>query len=217
VSRLCVTMARAARHDSDFGATSVWFESRSPGGPRKDFKLEGTWQVIAYAETAGAFLLGGKFGRGAWLPLVALTYVDERTGDQRRSRFSHTDWMAMAAVPSPRGRFVALVGRIDDDQQFELQVLDTSVDLAVTAGRAPAPPPDDFYCSEHVRLYWGDTVDGLVTMDAGIIAFPAEGTLAVSYGADTCRKRAKRRRTKLVDLAQLFARGPALVPRIQGE
>jgi hypothetical protein len=45
-------------------------------------------------------------------------------------------------------------------------------------------------------------------MDAGILRFSSETALEVSYGADRCQARAKRRQVKRWDLAAALARAP---------
>lgn len=120
--------------------------------------------------------------------------------------------MVFAAVPSPRGRFVALVADIRDGG-FKLTALDTVTDTLVPVGKAPAPPPiqqDDLDVCEDVRngrtFIWGDLIDGFVEMDAGIITFRNEETLAVSYGPDGCRRRSRQRQVRQWNLSKLLAR-----------
>lgn len=219
--RLRLRTLRSPRHDADYGATAIEQETPAPGGgARKVVKTEkeGLWRVIAYLDDIGAYLLGGLFERGAWLPLDTLVYVDERTGVWRESYVDRTRWMAMAAVPSAHGRFVAFVA---DPQgtSFELEVLDTRTDTMVHLGKAPAPPPlekdDRDLCPAgggRDLFTWGEGTDGFVDMDAGIITFPDDHTLAVSYGADRCRGRSRSRHVRRWDLPTAFSRGPKVVP-----
>jgi len=204
---------RSPRHDTDYGATVIEFEPHTPG-PHQLIEKEGLWQVISYVEAANAYLIGGLYEQGAWLPLDALVYVDDASGAWRNSQVDGSRWMAMAAVAAPGGRYVAFIADPRGDG-FELEVLDALNDKLVRAGTAPSPPPfareEWGSCSHGGRFQWGDPVDGFVEMDPNIMTFPDEQTLVVSYGKDSCRHRSLKRRLQRWVLPELVARSPGVV------
>jgi hypothetical protein len=218
-SRLRLRPLRHPRHDTDFGSTSIEIESTTPGGPpSQTTSKEGQWRILVYAEGIGVYVLGGIFERGACLPLDVLVYVDEHTGKWRDSYVSDTRWMAMAAVPSPGGRFIALIADAEDsDKGFELEVLDTTTDTLIRVGKAPLPPPmqGDYadFCPRSGRAGWIDPTDSFVDMDPGIIKFIDEQTIAVSYGHDSCRRRARQRHLEKWNLAAAFATHKKIEPK----
>ncbi len=216
-ARVRVAQTKAASHDGSYGSARVELEALSDRRQILTRELEGTWRVLAYAPAARAFVLGGQFEVGAWLPLDAVSYVDEATGAIRPARFAQGSWVAFAVVPGPTGRFIAFVGKwgshATEGGRFRVQVLDTAGDALYDVGAAPAPPPDAFYAEEgRRRCDWGDPVDGVVEMDAGIVRFVDERTLRISMGADSCVKRATRRREQTWDLDKIVARGRKLLP-----
>jgi hypothetical protein len=218
-ARLRVVQTKPAAHDGSYGSARV--ELQAVGDRRQILskEIEGTWRVLAYAPAAHAFVLGGQFEIGAWLPLVAVSYVDEATGTIRPARFSES-WVAFAAIAGPNGRFVAFVGKsgknADAAGRFRLQVLDVAADALFDVGPAPAPPPDSFYAEEHRRrCAWGDPIDGVVEMDAGIVRFIDAHTLRASYGADSCLKRAARRREQSWDLDKIVGGRKPFPPELE--
>ena len=206
-----------ARHDGSYGAVRLELQTLADHRLVGSQKLGGVWQVLTYVPSTRTFVIGGEFETaGSWLPLDQIRYVDEATGAMRRSRYDGETWIAFAAVPGLDGRFIALVGesRPDgafQDGRFRLQVLDTTKDALYDLGRPPAPPPlseDDASDSDHDgRWDWGTPVGGLVEMDPGIITFSDAHTLRVSYGADTIKRRAGRRRQRSWDLERTIAAG----------
>ena len=216
VSRLRTRALRAPQHDGDLGATRLELDALAPGSaPDRVWEKGGVWRTVAYVEETSVYLIAGLLERGAWLPIDVLVYVDERTGAWRDSHVQGTRWMAMAAVASPRGRYVAFVADAGGDAGFELEVLDTRGDVLVRAGDAPAPPPAGGDCepAEEPFFTWGaPPADGYVDLDPGIIVFAGEDTLVASYGRDRCTRRAAKRREQRWELPALFARGPRVVP-----
>jgi hypothetical protein len=212
-ARLKIDLKEMPRHDASNGAVVMRLESAADHRAILTKTMEGTWRVLAYVPSARMFVLGGQFEVGAWLPLDVVSYLDEKTGALRPARHNE-DWMALAAVPSPDGRFIAFVGA-RADEYFRLELLDTVNDALYELGQPPAPPPDPQRTTkgEGHDWDWGDPIDGMTDMDAGIITFPDDHTLRVSFGRDTFRARAKRRTVRSWDLRQVVAkRRPVKVP-----
>jgi hypothetical protein len=222
-ARIRVQTTELAMHDGSYGAARLELRRLADGKPILTKKLEGTWRVLAYVAARRAFLLGGQFEVGAWLPLDDLEYVDEATGAMTRSRVTADgNWIAFAVVPGPDGRFVAAIGEYRADQafgagRFRLQLLDAAKDALFDLGRPPAPPPAEDPPDEgRGRWQWGDPIDGLVEMDPGIITFVDAHTLRASYGADTWKRRASRRTAKTWDLERASSGASTAVPSPSG-
>ncbi|HXJ20286.1 MAG TPA: hypothetical protein VMT03_08635 [Polyangia bacterium] len=212
-ARLRIDVKESPRHDVSDGSVAMRLETLSDHRAIAAKTMEGTWRVLAYVPSAHMFVLGGQFEVGAWLPLNVISYVDEATGVARQARHSE-DWMALAAVPSPDGRFIVFVGALGE-HYFRLQVLDTVKDALYELGQPPAPPPEPHPVAEGSgrEWDWGDPIDGVTEMDPGIVTFPDDHTLRVTYGRDTARGRAAKRTVRTWDLQQVVAKrrpvGPA--------
>ena len=222
-ARARVQATELAMHDGSYGAARLEVQAVAGGQPILTKKLEGSWRVLAYVAARRAFLLGGQFETGAWLPLDDLEYLDEATGAMSRSRVTADGhWIAFAVVPGPDGRFVAAIGEYRADQafgagRFRVQLLDAVKDALYDLGRPPVPPPAEDPPEEGgSRWQWGDPIDGVVDMDPGIITFVDAHTLRVTYGADTWKRRASRRTAKTWDPERVTA-GPAIAPSVLGD
>jgi len=200
------------RHDVSDGSVAMRLEALSDHRSIAAKTMEGAWRVLAYVPAAHRFVLGGQFGVGAWLPLNVISYVDEATGALRPARHNE-DWMALAAVPSPDGRFIAFVGA-RGEHSFRLQVLDSVNDALYELGLPPAPPPDPHPIAKGSggEWDWGDPIDGVTDMDPGIITFPDDRTLRVTYGRDGAAGRARQRTARVWDLRQVVARRRPVEP-----
>jgi hypothetical protein len=211
-ARLRVVAKEMPRHDGSYGSAEIRLETLADHRVVSAKTREGTWTVICYVPAARAFVLGGQFEMGAWLPLDVIEYVDEATGALRESRYGGGSWMAFAAVPSPDGRFIAFVAARRNVDPFRLEVLDVARDALFELGPAPRPPPEPSYEPEAGHWGWADPVDGLVDMDPGILTFPDDHTLRATYGADTYRRRAAHRSVRSWDLADVVSKRRPLKP-----
>jgi hypothetical protein len=222
-ARLRLRRTSAPRHDGSYGAVHLELEALAGRRVIASRDLDGVWSVLAYSPAARAFVIGGEFEVGAWLPLDDISYVDEHTGELRRSRYDDGSWIALAAVAGPGGRYVVFVGqstpsRVPTAGGFRLQVLDPVADRLYDLGPAPAPPPAEDAQGSEGRCDWGDPVDGLTVLDPGILELPDAHTLRASDGADQCQARANKRRTRSWDLdrvvksARPIAPGPPELP-----
>ncbi len=211
-ARVRVDVKERPRHDGSEGSVAVRLEALADHRAIVAKTMDGAWRVLAYVPSAQMFVMGGQFEVGAWLPLNVISYLDEKTGAVRQARHNE-DWMALAAVPSPDGRFIAFVGA-RADESFRLQVLDTVNDALYQLGLPPAPPPDPnpMPRSSTGEWDWGDPIDGVTEMDPGVITFPDDHTLRVTYGRDTWRGRAPQRKARAWDLRQVVAKQRPLKP-----
>jgi hypothetical protein len=211
-ARLKIEVKERPRHDVTDGSVALRLEALADHKAIAAKTMEGTWRALAYVPAAHLFVLGGQFEVGAWLPLNNISYLDEATGALRPARHNE-DWLALAAVPSPDGRFIAFVGALGD-HYFRLEVLDTVNDGLYELGQPPAPPPDAHPVAKTSsgEWDWGDPIDTVTEMDPGIITFPDDHTLRVSYGRDTPAGRAPKRTAKSWDLRQVIAKRRPVAP-----
>jgi hypothetical protein len=158
------------------------------------------WQVLAFDVATRTYVLGEIATHGAWRVLDAIRYLDER-GGKRDGRFATDHLVALSSRTSPDGSYIALVAQPDQPavrDGFRLYLLDVAADTLRVLGRAPAPPPlDDPAACTAGPWVWGDlqAVAFYEAMDAVALQFDG-GKLRASYGADTCRARAKQRTTQ---------------------
>jgi hypothetical protein len=203
-----------ARHDGSYGRTRVIFEADARPGEQVVHELKGRYNVLTHSPAAHAFVLGGLFETGVIMYMDVLLQVDTRDGSLRHSRY-RLPLHLVSAVASDEGDHIALLGAPGwgADSSPRLWVYRPELDaLYGPLGPPPAPPPTDFQCERpHVRR-WLDVLgqDGYEPLEPGIIRFSAPARMRVSYGADTCRRRAERRRVRDWDLTQLTA---AWVPK----
>lgn len=196
-------------YDKSFGKTLIEIVSEKDGQLVEAFALEGVWRDLGYMQGKKLYVLAGEFQTGAWSPLKKLAYIDEEFV-LKYSKAVPEHWMAFAAIPSDNLKYIAFVG------QEEVTVLNVETDTLRVAGRSPLPPPVDMdLCWEGIktsgqaasRWQWGSfCADGYTEMDEGIITFPSEDVMLISYGRDTYKKRAVKRSYKKINLKKLFSK-----------
>jgi hypothetical protein len=185
------------RHGKTLGRTSLVLRSEPGGEILLDKEVEGNWFCVGFNRRSKTYIVGGMLERGAWLPLCSMQYLREDGSSLEPSAFDRLGYLAMTALASPGGRYIAFIG--GRNTTGTLCVLDTERDLVRKLGQAPAPPHNAFEsdtCSGEPFRWgtcWGD---GYVEMDAGIVRFKSEHVLEVSYGDDSPHGRAKKRRVK---------------------
>jgi len=189
------------------------FESEA--GPRQRHELAGRFRVFGYSAAAHAFVVGGFFGAGRSVLLEELWLVDERSGSLRRSRYDR-GLRAGSAVLSPDGQYLALVaGPRSARDRLGLWVYSVFHDALFRLGEPPAPPPVQFACGRARPSRWQNIArEGYAELEPEILSFQAPARLRASYGRDTCRERARSRRTRDWDLARLHE--PWIDPRARG-
>ena len=198
-------VTKLPKYDGESGVTRLMVNTRGGGSSVWKGELEGLWRCLGFSRQRGAYILGGEFQQGAWLPVRKIKYLDESTHQLRDSRANGRNWLALSSEDSADGRYIALVGQMQGKEDFVVFVLDTARDRMRTVGKAPAPPPlpDEIDGLSGGRWAWGDIYDGYVLMDRGIISF-RNGNLVVSYGRDGPKGRSPKRQTKTWSLEQLL-------------
>lgn len=196
-------------YDKSSGQTLIEIVSEKDGQLVESFALEGVWHDLGYLKEKKRYVLAGEFQTGAWSPLRKLAYIDEEFVLKYSKAFPE-HWMAFAAIPGSNLKYIAFVG------QEEVTVLNAETDTLKVVGRSPSPPPvDKDLCWDSIktsgqaagRWEWGNfCADGYTEMDEGIITFPAEDVLLISYGRDTYKKRAAKRSYKKINLKKLFSK-----------
>jgi len=162
--------------------------------------LSSEWRCLGYAAADGRYLLGGIGPSGAWRPLTSLRYLDEKTGELLPSVLDKHYFVVAVAIVSPQGRYVAFLG---GHVSVQLYLLDTRRNtLRKLADDVPLPPPDR-QARETCRgipFAWGECWgDRYMELERDVLAFESETRLRVSYGADTPKRRAAKRRVRYFD------------------
>jgi hypothetical protein len=193
-SRLAVVMVsrpRIPRHDENIGKDALVLTTKDDKELLRESVDDAHLHCLGFSEAGGRHLLGIEGERGAWMVLGSILYVAETGGPLVPSAFDRGDFLALASLTSPKGRYVAFVG---GHQGIDgLFVLDTQTDQIRRLGKPPAPAPiPGWSCDE--PFGWGSCwADGYVTLEPDILHFESEDVLVVSFGKDTGRHRAKQR------------------------
>jgi hypothetical protein len=164
-------------------------------------ELDGRWRCLAPGPSARGYLIGSVQQRGAWLPLSSVLYLPEDGSGVLPSAMYREEFLAMAALSSPGGRYLAFVGgrNVIDG----LYVLDVQRDEVRKLGPAPAPPPRPAArstCADQPLVWGGCWADGLVELEPEILRFVSEDVLEASYAKDGPGGRATTRNAKRFNL-----------------
>jgi len=193
-SRLAVAIVSRPEipmHDQNIGKDALILTTKDGKELLRESVDDAYLHCLGFSEPAGHHLLGIEGERGAWMVLGSILYVAETGGPLVPSAFDREDFLALASLTSPKGRYVAFVG---GHQGIDgLFVLDTQTDRIRRLGKPPAPPPvPGWSCDE--PFGWGSCwSDAYATLEPKIVHFESEDVLVVSYGKDTGRHRAKQR------------------------
>jgi hypothetical protein len=186
-----VSRPKILRHDQNIGKDALVLTAKDGKELLRESMDDAYLHCLGFSEAAGRHLVGIEGERGAWMVLGSILYVAETGGPLVPSAFDRDDFLALASLTSPKGRYVAFVGGHQGING--LFVLDTQTDRMRRLGNPPAPPPSPGWsCDE--PFGWGSCwSDAYVTLEPGIMHFEREDVLVVSYGKDTGRHRAKQR------------------------
>jgi hypothetical protein len=186
-----VSRPKILRHDQNIGKDALVLTAKDGKELLRESVDDAYLHCLGFSEAAGRHLVGIEGERGAWMVLGSILYVAETGGPLVPSAFDRDDFLALASLTSPKGRYVAFVGGHQGING--LFVLDTQTDRMRRLGNPPAPPPNPGWsCDE--PFGWGSCwSDAYVTLEPGIMHFEREDVLVVSYGKDTGRHRAKQR------------------------
>jgi hypothetical protein len=182
------------RHDQNIGGDRAIVRARDGKVLYSRAIDDGRLLCLGFAaQPPGRYLVGVIGEAGAWLALRSVLYLAEDGSPLQPSAFSDGGFLALAAVVSPHGRFVAFIG--GKDQVDGLYVLDVARNQVRRLAAPPAPPPLDFACDD--RFGWGTCwADGYTAIEPAVLRFEDDDTLVASYGRDTHKQRAPRRRTR---------------------
>jgi len=186
-----VSRPKIPRHDENIGADALILTAKDGKELFRRTMDDAHFRCLGFSESAGLHLLGVEGESGAWMVLGAIDYLAETGGPLKPSAFNRQDYLALASLTSPEGRYVAFVGGYHVVEG--LFVLDTQIDKIRRLGKPPLPPPDpEWSCDE--RFEWGSCwADGYVTLEPKVLHFESEHVLVVSYGKDTGHRRARQR------------------------
>ena len=160
--------------------------------------FEGRWFCFGFNPNTKTYIVGGVAQTGAWLPLLSIEYLKEDGTAFIPSVFKREQYLANAAIISPKGRYIAFIG--GKKTTGELYVLDTQTDNIKPLGKAPLPPPVENFSSEEAFAWGTGWADGFVEIEKNVLRFKSETVLQVSYGKDTFQTRAKKRHIRIISL-----------------
>jgi hypothetical protein len=187
---------RFLSHDQNIGGDRLVLRESGARG-RELFSLDlddGHWTCLAVDVERGRHVVGGLGESGAWFVLRSVSYLDEGAPRLQPSRFTKAGYTALSSLASSTGRYLAFVGGVQGVDG--LYVLDTRQDTIRRLAAPPAPPPvADFTSAE--PFDWGPGwADGDGPLEASVLRFEGDDTLVATYGRDTHRARAKRRKVR---------------------
>jgi hypothetical protein len=195
------TRARTPQHDVDLGRTTLILRSRDGRELLRETVAE-IWECLGFDARTRRYVLVSKNEHGTKVTLRALVYLDEDQKTFQDSAFDREEFEAVAALPGPEVRFLALIGAPSaSDKPYELYALDLDRDALRRLGPPPAPPPlpvEDLSGGDSTAELWPwESPDRWFTeLEAGVWSFVDARTLRVSYGQDTRERRAKKRKPK---------------------
>jgi hypothetical protein len=166
---------------------------RGPKGVIKTGTWTGDYRYLGFAQTSKVHVVLYFDQVGAWYGIRDIGYLDE-TGEYKENLVD--GMFAVSDVMSSDGQFIAFVGTMKDKRPDAFRVLLYDVatkKLRDIAAPPAAPPAEADFCGKG----WLDK-SGIAfwqPLEDGIISF-GDSTLKISYGADTCKARAKSRTVK---------------------
>lgn len=189
---------RMLHHEQSIGRDRLVLRTRDNKTTFSKETTEGHWRCLGYDRVKGRYLVGLYHEVGAWLVVSPIFYLAEDEPRLEPSAFSRKQYLALASVASPSGRYLAFVGGVGGVDG--LYVLDSETDTVRRVGSAPAPAPvPDFACDEPFE--WGTCwADGYEPLEPAVLHFDGDDTLCVSRGRDTHKRRAKKRVVQRVKL-----------------
>ncbi len=147
---------------------------------------------LGYSPERG-HLVGAQAEHGAALVLASIGYLPAHATSPEPSVFTRKHYEAYSALASPDGHWIAFLGGRGGD--VELQVLDTHEDSIKRVGASLKPPPYPGATCED-GFEWGPMcIDGYTELEPELWHFEGD-TLVVSYGKDSARRRATKRKTR---------------------
>ena len=201
-----VSRPQLPQHDQNIGSDRLILRSREGKQILSQAVNDGHLLCMGYApspaarsaDAPGRYLIGHVGERGARLVLGGISYLGEDGRGFEDYVFTRDGFLALTAISSPAGRFVAFVG--GKSVVDGLYVLDARKDTVRRLGPPPAPPPLDFECDDPFQ--WGTCwADGYTAIEPRVLHFDGETTLVATYGPDTHKARAKNRRARRFKLA----------------
>jgi len=222
------TVAKIPQHDVALGRTRLILRakaaspstSRDATVPAGEVLLVETltevWECLAYNRRTRRYVITSVNEHGVKQSMRGLVYIDETAATFEESVFGRRGLHAVSSVYQPASGFLALIATVEDegeDGAFELYVLDTDTDRLKALGEPPAPPPLERALRKDRQAImmmwpWEAPESHYTPLDAAIWGFADATTLRVSYGRDTAKARAKRRKEQRWDLQRLFRGTP---------
>lgn len=194
-------------HEGPPGKSRIRLSRNKEQEPIFDKKMKGIWENLGYCRRQNAYLLGGMFAHGGFLPVRKLALLSVDSQKLTTLEFGEGYWSALAGMLSPNGEYWVFVGEEVNDRgeeiaRFGLFCLSLEDYKIVRLGAAPAavpenPPPKVDGGDNESYWGWGAyCCDGYFKPDRRVLHFSKPHILSVDYGYDP---RKKRQHKKIVD------------------
>jgi hypothetical protein len=205
------TTGKQSRLDGPSPKTVVTLRKVDASGAPADvlgtWRDSAQWKLSGYSSALSLYTLIVFGVSGAWWGIVDVVTISE-SGAYKQNLVPH-GFFGVAEVLSPDGAKVAFVAKLHVND-FRLLVFDVATSTLADVGPAPAPAPygpDSMACEGRSSFGWVDPagIAGYRELEPGIVQF-SEGALVVSYGADTCARRARQRHVRTFPLSTALRR-----------
>lgn len=198
-------VAKIPQHDVDLGKTEVILRAVGDGRVLVRETLRELWECVAYDPRTRKYLIGSKNEHGVKVTLRGLAYLDEQKATFQDTAFGKAGFEAVSAKLSPDNRFLVFIAAPEGEEAW-LYSFDLDDDRVRKIAPAPAPPPlpKDQWKDRDARHWlwaWDAPERWYVDLEPEILQFSAPHTVQISYGADTLKGRAARRKVKSFELA----------------
>jgi hypothetical protein len=210
---LSLEQIRAPRYEGHPGETVIRLADSKNGDELFVKKENGIFVCLGFNRATGDYVIGKARAESGILPFAVFYTLNETKRILRPPLPDVKNLRFYSSQCSPTGSFIALIGwEKNTDKAIKLIIFNTKKEKFRIIGEAPMPPPDnewkcDLWKERELEDGWGwhfPFHDTYITLEPGIITFPDEDTLQVSYGEDTCRKRSDIRTAKQWKLGGLF-------------
>lgn len=194
------------RHDQTLGKTVFHLRTKAGHELARQEEQE-VWNCLGFNADRQAFILEGRWEAGVQVRVRSLLYWPEAAVAPLSSRFDAEHYSAEQVLFNDADhalRYLVFIGQRGEGA-FGLYVLNAATDRIERLGDAPLPPPTDQGSdAAKPRASWSwescDEELGGAELEPDILHFTNGTKLRASYGRDTRKARAKKRRILTWDL-----------------
>ena len=199
------------RHDQPLGKTVFYLRTKAGRELARQEEQE-VWSCLGFNADRQAFILEGRWEAGVQVRIRSLLYWPETAVVPLSSRFDAEHDSAEQVLFNDADhalRYLVFIGQRGEGA-FGLYVLNAATDRIQRLGEAPLPPPTDpdSASGSHTGPWSWEACDeelGGAELESEILHFTSGTTLQASYGRDSRKGRAKKRRMSTWDLQKTTA------------